>query len=57
MDIIILYIIFHLPAFILLFMGLSRLVDRPKNAKVLLTIAGVYFLIGAGICGSIMGAL
>lgn len=54
--VIIVYIVFHLPAFILLSVGLSRLKDKPKSAKVMLIIAGVYFLIGAGICGSIMGA-
>lgn len=52
-----LYILFHLPALILLFMGLGRLVDRPKNAKILLIIAGVYFLIGAGICGAILNGI
>lgn len=47
-----LYVLFHLPAFILLFMGLSRRKTRPDNAKTLLIYAGLYFLIGAGICGA-----
>ena len=50
--IIIFYLVFHLPAIILLVVGLTRLKSRPENAKKLLIGAGIYFLIGGGICGS-----
>lgn len=52
--IIVFYLFFHIPAFILLGVGLSRLKSRPTNAKVYLIIAGIYFIIGGGICGSIL---
>ena len=45
------YLILHLPAFILLAIGLGIRKKKPKTAKILLIIAGVYFLVGAGICG------
>jgi hypothetical protein len=48
-----LYILFHLPAFILLIIGLVLLKSKPRTAKTLLIIAGVYFLVGGGICGII----
>lgn len=51
-EFIILYIIFHLPAIILLILGLNRLKTKPEKAKTLLIFAGLYFLIGAGICGA-----
>lgn len=52
--IVIIYLILHLPAFILLSIGLTRLKTRPENGKKFLIAAGIYFLIGAGICGSIL---
>jgi hypothetical protein len=39
---------------ILLILGLTRLKSRPENAKKLLIAAGIYFLIGGGICGAIL---
>jgi hypothetical protein len=45
------YLVAHLPAIILLIVGLKRLKTKPKGAKIMLIIAGVYFLVGAGICG------
>ncbi len=51
----IVYLIFHLPAIILLITGLAQRKKNPKNAKILLIIAGIYFTIGAGICGSLLG--
>lgn len=48
------YLFFHTPAIILLIMGLRRRKTKPKTAKILLIIAGIYFLIGTGICGSIL---
>jgi len=52
--IIIAYLALHIPAIILLILGLSRLKTRPENAKNLLIAAGIYFLIGAGICGAML---
>lgn len=45
------YLVAHLPAIILLIIGLKRLKTKPKGAKIMLIISGVYFLVGAGICG------
>lgn len=53
--IIIIYLICHIPAIILLIVGFSRLKSNPENAKKFLIAAGIYFLIGAGICGSLLG--
>lgn len=50
----IIYLIFHIPAIILLLLGLSRLNTKPENAKKLLIAAGIYFLIGGGICASMV---
>lgn len=52
--IITIYLVFHTPAIILLILGLTRLKSRPENAKKLLIAAGIYFLIGGGICGAIL---
>jgi len=52
--IVIIYLISHIPAFILLFVGLSKLKKKPVKAKQLLILAGIYFLIGAGICGALL---
>ena len=49
------YFIAHIPAFILLVLGFVRLKTRPKNAKTLLIIAAVYFVVGGGICGALVG--
>jgi hypothetical protein len=55
MEIVILiYLICHLPAIIMLMVGLERRKTRPKSAKILLIAAGIYFLIGGGICGAIL---
>jgi hypothetical protein len=52
--IIIIYLVFHTPAIIMLILGLNRLKTRPENAKKLLTAAGIYFVIGGGICGVLL---
>lgn len=52
--IIIIYLVCHIPAIILLILGLTRLKTRPENAKKLLIAAGIYFLIGGGICGALL---
>jgi len=51
---IMLYLILHSPAIIMLVLGLSRLKTKPNNAKVLLILATVYFIVGGGICLSMM---
>jgi hypothetical protein len=38
----------------MLVIGLNRLKTKPDNAKKLLIAAGIYFLIGAGICGAML---
>lgn len=52
--IILIYLICHSPAIIMLIIGLTRLKSRPHNAKKLLIAAGIYFLIGGGICGALL---
>jgi len=52
--IIMIYLVCHIPAFIMLFMGVNRLKTRPENAKILLIGSAIYFLIGGGICGSLL---
>ena len=52
--IIIIYLVCHSPAIIMLIIGLTRLKSRPENAKKLLIAAGIYFLIGGGICGVLL---
>jgi hypothetical protein len=51
---IIIYLIFHLPAIIMLLLGMTILRTRPGRAKKLLIAAGIYFLIGGGICGVLL---
>jgi|GEM_PF-932702 len=52
--IIIIYLVCHIPAIIMLILGLNRLKTRPDNARKLLIGAGIYFLIGGGICGAML---
>ena len=52
--VILVYLICHIPAFILLILGIRGLKKRPANAKKLLIIAGIYFIVGAGICGGLL---
>lgn len=52
--IIIIYLVCHSPAIIMLIIGLTRLKSKPENAKKLLIAAGIYFLIGGGICGALL---
>ncbi|MGY6520993.1 MAG: hypothetical protein ACXIUD_04645 [Mongoliitalea sp.] len=43
------------PAILMVLIGLSRLKSRPESAKKLFIAAGIYFLIGTGICGALIG--
>jgi hypothetical protein len=52
--ILVVYVILHSPAIILVIVGLVRRKTHPENSKMLFTIAGIYFLIGAGICGLLL---
>lgn len=49
------YLVCHLPAIIMLILGLRWFKRKPKTAKTLLIIAGIYFIVGAGICGGMFG--
>ena len=49
-----LYLLAHSPAIIMLIMGLYIRKKRPTTGKVLLILSGVYFLIGGGICASLL---
>lgn len=49
--VIVVYLVLHLPAIIMLIIGLRIKERKPKASKTLLIFAGVYFLVGAGICG------
>ncbi|HET6224831.1 MAG TPA: hypothetical protein VFF27_01035 [Bacteroidia bacterium] len=51
---VLIYIICHIPAIVLLILGLVRLKSRPENAKKLLIAAGIYFIVGGGICGALL---
>ena len=51
------YFIAHLPAIILLILGLVLSKRKPKQSRIFLIIAVVYFIIGGGICASMFGWL
>jgi hypothetical protein len=53
--IILIYFILHIPAFILLFIGIDKLKTKRELGITLLIISTVYFIIGGGICGQLMG--
>ena len=52
--ILVFYLIAHSPAILLLLIGAFLRKRKPKTAKVLFIISGIYFLIGTGICGMIL---
>jgi hypothetical protein len=41
----------------MLIVGLKRRKTKPESAKVLFIISGIYFLIGGGICGLLLGGI
>ena len=53
-DIAITYIIFHLPAIIMLITGLVKRKKKPVNAKTWFILSAIYFLIGGGYCGLVL---
>lgn len=52
-----LYLVCHLPAIIMLLIGISKRKTKPITSKVLLILAGLYFVIGAGMCGALMNVI
>ncbi len=44
------FLLIYSPAIILFIVGLAKLKKDPKVAKILLILAGVYVLVGAGVC-------
>lgn len=52
--VVIAYFILHIPAFIMLIIGLSIRKRKPETAKILFIITAAYFVIGGGICGSML---
>jgi uncharacterized membrane protein YsdA (DUF1294 family) len=55
--IIMIYIICNIPAFILLGVGLHKRSKKDDRGTGYLIAAAVYFLIGGGICGSLLGGI
>ncbi|MFK7773348.1 MAG: hypothetical protein AB8F94_14465 [Saprospiraceae bacterium] len=49
-----LLVIFWSIPVIILIVGLTRLKSRPKNAKTLIIIAGVWLVVGGGACGAML---
>jgi hypothetical protein len=49
-----LVLLYWLIPIILLIVGLVRIKSKPENAKKLLIVAGIFFLVGAGICGALL---
>lgn len=52
--ILVVYLVCHSPAIITTIIGLSKLKKNPSSAKKFLIFSGIYFLVGAGICGSML---
>jgi len=44
--------LFWITPVVMLIVGLTRLKSRPKNAKNLIIIAGIWLVVGLGSCGS-----
>lgn len=48
--------LFWITPVIMLIVGLTRLKSRPKNAKTLIIIAGIWLVVGVGACGSMLNS-
>lgn len=48
------YLVLHIPDFILLLIGFKKRNTNPNTTKILFIITGLYFIIGAGICGGML---
>lgn len=53
--VVIFYLIAHIPAFIMLIVGGALQNKKPKTSRILYILSGIYFLIGGGICGLMLG--
>ena len=51
----IIFLIMHLPSIVLGIIGLAIKKNKPKAAKTLFIIAGVYLVISYGTCGAMIG--
>ena len=49
-GLIVLYLLFHFPAFMMLLWRLKNFKKDPIQAKKVLIAAGIYFLVGGGLC-------
>ncbi|BDD01063.1 hypothetical protein [Persicobacter psychrovividus] len=52
--IILIYIFCHIPAIVLLILGFKARQDKPSRAMKYFIFAAIYFVIGTGICGSLL---
>jgi hypothetical protein len=52
--ILIFYLILHSPAIIMLIIAIRLRKSKPITSKTLFIITGIYFLIGGGVCGTLM---
>lgn len=46
--------LFWITPIIMLIVGIARLKSRPKNAKTLLIISGIWLIVGVGACGAML---
>lgn len=48
-------LLFWVIPIVMLIVGLTRLKSRPKNAKILLIVSGIWLVVGGGCCGGLLG--
>lgn len=48
------YFVLHIPAFIMLIVGLTLRKTKPETAKILFVLTAAYFVIGGGICSKLI---
>ena len=48
------FLICNIPAIILIIIGVARWRQKPEGAKKLFIVAGIYLIVAAGICGSLL---
>lgn len=57
MIIIVIFLILHSPAFALIYAGIKNKKTNKRNSLIYFIIAGIYFLVGIGICGQLLNGL